>query len=75
MGEGMKAKVKLPRSRRGWVFLGVFVGVILLGSWPVIPLFSRDVLVFGLPLLMVWSCVIVFLSTFVMWLSNRMGVK
>ncbi len=71
----MKAKVKLPRSRRGWVFLGVFVVVILLGSWPVVPLFNRNALVFGMPLLMVWSVAIVFLSSFAMWLSARMGVK
>jgi hypothetical protein len=71
----MRAKVKLPRSRRGWVFVGVFVAVVLLGSWPIIPLFNRNVLVFGMPLLMVWSVAIVFLTSFTMWLSGRMGVK
>lgn len=56
--ETMKAKVKLPKSRRGWVFLGLFVAVILPGNWPVVPLFNRNVLLFGLPLMTVWSLVI-----------------
>lgn len=72
----MKArKVRLPKTRRDWVFLGLFVLVVILGSWPVIPLFSQNVVVLGMPLLMLWSYVIVFLTCFLMWLSARMGAK
>jgi len=46
------------------------VGVIVIGLWPVIPLFNSDTIIFGMPVLMVWSVVIVILTTLVMAVCN-----
>jgi hypothetical protein len=71
----MRAKVRLPKTRLGWLFLGLFVLNVLIGTWPFIPLFNHNVIVLGLPLLMVWSYVVVFMTVFLMWLATRVGVK
>ena len=49
---------------------GLVVGVIVIGVWPVIPLFNSDTIIFGMPVLMVWSVVIVILTTLVMAACN-----
>jgi hypothetical protein len=72
---GMKAKLRLPRTRLGWLFLVLFVVNVLIGSWPVIPLFNQNTIVLGLPLLILWSYIIVFTTVFLMWLATRMGIK
>ncbi|WP_156290594.1 hypothetical protein [Oceanobacillus salinisoli] len=69
----MKATFKRPKTSKGWLSLGLIAFIILLGSWPVIHLFNREVIVFGLPLLMVWSIVLIFLTTFTMLFINKIG--
>ena len=67
----MDMRLLMPTTARGWVSLGIIVLAILLGIWPVIPLFDRDVLVAGLPLLMVWSIAMLGITTLAMVLVNR----
>ncbi|HWO78519.1 MAG TPA: hypothetical protein VNM69_21860 [Bacillus sp. (in: firmicutes)] len=69
----MKATFKRPKSAKEWLSFSLIVFVILLGSWPVIPIFNKEVIVFGMPLIMTWSVFIIFLTTFIMWLINRIG--
>lgn len=66
----MKKGIRWPNSARKWVCVGLVVGVIVIGVWPVIPLFNSDTIIFGMPVLMVWSVVIVFLTTAAMVACN-----
>ncbi|MFG6667037.1 hypothetical protein ACGK9R_07995 [Halomonas sp. HNIBRBA4712] len=67
----MRQRFVLPTSRAGWGLLAAFVGLVLAGTWPVIGLFNRVVLLFGLPLMIVWSYVIIFACVAVMLIGNR----
>ena len=66
----MKMGIRWPDSARKWVCFGLVFGVIVIGVWPVIPLFNSDTIIFGMPVLMVWSVVIVILTTAVMAACN-----
>ncbi|MDR5860410.1 hypothetical protein FZZ93_14590 [Halomonas eurihalina] len=67
----MSRLVVLPTSRAGWVLLIVFVAVVAAGIWPVIGWVNRAVLVLGLPLLVVWSYLVIFACFAVMLIANR----
>jgi hypothetical protein len=71
----MKAKIRLPKTRLGWTFFVLFIFNVLIGIWPIVPLFNQNAIVLGLPLLMLWSYLIIFTTTFLMWLSSKMGVN
>lgn len=66
----MNMKFRWPSTKRGWLCLGIIIGVILIGIWPIIPLFNQEILVLGLPLLMVWSIAILFITTAAMVTIN-----
>ncbi|ASN04450.1 hypothetical protein [Virgibacillus necropolis] len=69
----MKATFRLPNTGKGWISLGLIIFVILLGSWPVIPLLNNETIILGMPILMTWSVIIIFLTTFIMWFINKIG--
>lgn len=69
----MKATFKLPKTKKGWFSLCLIALVIALGSWPIVHLFNKKIIVFGFPLLMIWSVVLVFLTTFSMVIINKIG--
>ncbi|MGJ9457432.1 hypothetical protein [Oceanobacillus sp. CF4.6] len=69
----MKATFKRPKTKKGWLSFSSIVIVILLGSWPVIHLFNKEVIIFGFPLLMLWSMILIFLTTFIMIVINKVG--
>jgi len=69
----MKATFKLPKSKKGWLSLGLVILTLLLGIWPVIHLFNQEILIFGMPLLMLWSIIIIFITTAVMVIVNKIG--
>ncbi|MEI3597904.1 MULTISPECIES: hypothetical protein [unclassified Oceanobacillus] len=70
----MKVTVfKRPKTKKGWFSFGAIIVVLLLGNWPVIPLFNKDILIFGFPLIMLWSIILIFVTTFVMVIINRNG--
>ncbi|WP_085993253.1 hypothetical protein [Oceanobacillus senegalensis] len=69
----MKAKFKLPKTGKGWFSVGLIAFVIILGSWPVVHLFNQEIILFGMPLLMVWSIFLIIITTFAMVLINRIG--
>ena len=51
----MKMGIRWPDSARKWVCFGLVVGVIVIGVWPVIPLFNSDTIIFGIPCLLYTS--------------------
>lgn len=61
----------LPTSRAGWGLLIAFVVLVLAGTWPVIGWVNRATLVMGLPLLVVWSYLVIFACVVVMLIGNR----
>lgn len=67
----MRRLIVLPTSRAGWGLLIAFVSLVLAGTWPVIGLVNRATLVMGLPLLVVWSYVVIFACVAVMLIGNR----
>lgn len=69
----VKATFKLPNKGKGWISLGLIVFVIILGSWPVIPLLNNETIILGMPILMTWSVFIIFLTTFIMWFITKIG--
>ena len=71
----MRAKVRLPKTRLGWLFLFLFIIDVMFGTWPFVPFFNQNKIVLGVPLLMLWVYIVVFTTTFLMWLSSKMGVK
>lgn len=46
----------------------------MFGTWPFVPFFNQNKIVLGVPLLMLWVYIVVFTTTFLMWLSSKMGV-
>ncbi|WP_447926585.1 hypothetical protein [Vreelandella sp. EE27] len=67
----MRRSFVLPTSRAGWGLLIAFIVLVLAGTWPVIGLVNRGVLVGGLPLLIVWSYGVIFACVGVMLAGNR----
>ena len=67
----MDMRFRTPTTARGWLSLGVIGIALLLGIWPVIPLFNQNVLVLGLPLILVWSIAMLGITTIAMILVNR----
>lgn len=71
----MRRLIVLPTSRAGWGLLIAFVALVLVGTWPVIGLVNRAILVMGLPLMVVWSYVVIFACVVVMLIGNRIVEK
>lgn len=69
----MKSTFKHPKTGKGWFSLGLLVFVIMLGSWPIIPFFNKEIIAFGMPLLMTWSVILIIFTSFAMWLINKIG--
>ncbi|QJQ96291.1 MULTISPECIES: hypothetical protein [Halomonadaceae] len=67
----MHRLVVLPTTRAGWVLLAAFVLLVVAGIWPVIGWVNRATLIFGLPMLAVWSYVVIFACFAVMLIANR----
>lgn len=62
-------------GRRPWLgFVVAYLTLCMLALWPAITIVNRPVLVFGLPLLMVWSFVIALGVTVVLLIADKMGV-
>ncbi|RKD84003.1 hypothetical protein [Kushneria marisflavi] len=72
-GKTLRQRLIMPRSRRARWLLVAFLLLLAAGCWPVIMLFNRPVVVAGLPLLALWSYVIVFASVALMALGNRLS--
>ncbi|MFI0471921.1 hypothetical protein ACGLWX_04255 [Halomonas sp. HMF6819] len=68
----MRRLFVLPTSRAGWGLLLAFIVLVLAGTWPVIGLINQAALVYGLPLMIVWSYVIIFSCVGVMLVGNRL---
>jgi len=68
----MDMRLRTPRTTKGWISIGIIAFVILIGVWPVVPLFNANTLVLGVPLLMVWSVAILFITTAAMVIINRL---
>jgi hypothetical protein len=62
----------LPTSWAGWGLLTAFVALVLAGTWPVIGLVNRATLVMGLPLMVVWSYLVIFACVGVMLIGNHL---
>ncbi len=67
----MSRLVVLPTCRAGWALLVAFIAMVAAGIWPVIGWVNRAVLILGLPLLVVWSYVVIFACFAVMLIANR----
>lgn len=67
----MERLLVLPTSRAGWGLLIAFLALVLAGTWPVIGWVNRATLVMGLPLLVVWSYLVIFACVVVMLIGNR----
>lgn len=67
----MERLLVLPTSRAGWGLLIAFVALVLAGTWPVIGWVNRTTLVMGLPLIVVWSYLVIFACVVVMLIGNR----
>ncbi|UYF98933.1 MULTISPECIES: hypothetical protein [unclassified Halomonas] len=68
----MRRLFVLPTSRAGWGLLAAFIVLVLAGTWPVIGFINQAALVFGLPLMIVWSYVVIFSCVGVMLVGNRL---
>ena len=60
----------LPTTRAGWGLFIAFVILIMIGTWPVIGWVNRATLVLGLPLMVVWSYLVIFACVGVMLIGN-----
>lgn len=69
----MKSTFKLPKTGKGWFSVFLIVAVIAIGSWPIINIFDKEVIFFGMPLLMFWSVAIIFITTAVMIFIDFIG--
>lgn len=68
----LRTRIITPRSRRARGLLVAFMLLLAAGCWPVIMLFNRPAVVAGLPLMALWSYIIVFSSVALMALGNRL---
>ena len=64
-----------PKTTKGKITAVLFLIIILISSVPFINLVNKPVLVLGMPLLMLWSIVIVLLVVVVLRLALKWGVK
>lgn len=71
MGPSMKHFMVRPRSRRGWLLMIVFLSLVVAGVWPVVSLFNRTSLWWGLPSIVVWTYAIVAGCWVTMLIANR----
>lgn len=71
----MKATFRTPRTKKGWFGVIAILTVVLLGSWPVIPLLNQETILFGMPILMVWSVLLIIITTVTLMVLNKMGVN
>ncbi|MBP5978950.1 MAG: hypothetical protein KA748_01945 [Halomonas sp.] len=71
----MQRLLVLPTTRAGWGLLIAFAALILMGTWPVIGFVNRATLVLGLPLMVVWSYLVIFACVAVMLVGNRIVEK
>ena len=67
----MRRLLVLPTTRAGWGLLTAFVTLIVMGTWPVIGWVNRATLVLGLPLMVVWSYLVIFACVAVMAVGNH----
>lgn len=67
----MRRLLVLPTTRGGWGLLIAFVALVVMGTWPVIGWVNRATLVLGLPLMVVWSYLVIFACVAVMLVGNR----
>ncbi|MGO2146694.1 MULTISPECIES: hypothetical protein [Halomonas] len=67
----MRRLLVLPTSRAGWGLLIAFLTLIAMGTWPMIGWVNRATLVLGLPLIVVWSYLVIFSCVVVMLIGNR----
>lgn len=67
----MRRLLVLPTTRAGWGLLIAFAALVLMGVWPVIGWVNRATLVMGLPLLVVWSYLVIVACVAVMLVGNR----
>jgi hypothetical protein len=67
----MRRLLVLPTSGAGWGLLIAFIVLVMAGTWPVIGLVNRATLVMGLPLMVVWSYLVIFACVVVMLVGNR----
>lgn len=67
----MRCLLVLPTTRAGWGLLIAFVALVVMGTWPVIGWVNRATLVLGLPLMVVWSYLVIFACVAVMLVGNR----
>ncbi|MCK1803407.1 hypothetical protein MTQ12_10165 [Brevibacterium sp. R8603A2] len=66
----MNMKVRWPRTGRGWISFAIIMAVVIVGLWPIVALFNHAGLVLGVPALVFWSIVILFLTTGAMVVVN-----
>ncbi|MDW0113112.1 hypothetical protein QT711_07930 [Sporosarcina saromensis] len=71
----MKATFRTPKTKKGRFGLLAILFIVLLGSWPVIPLLNNETILFGMPLLMVWSVFLIILTTTTLVVLNKIGVN
>lgn len=69
----MKNTFKTPKTGKGWLSVFLIFFVIAIGSWPIILLVNKDILILGMPLMMIWSVMIIFLTTFMMIFIDKIG--
>lgn len=67
----MRRLLVLPTTRAGWGLLTAFLALLAMGTWPVIGWVNRATLVLGLPLMVVWSYLVIFACVVVMLVGNR----
>jgi len=67
----MRRLLVLPTSRAGWGLLIAFVTLVAMGTWPVVGLVNRATLIMGLPLMVMWSYLVIFACVIVMLVGNR----
>lgn len=66
----MRLLLVLPTTCAGWGLLIAFVALIVMGTWPVIGWVNQATLVLGLPLMVVWSYLVIFACVAVMLVGN-----
>lgn len=62
-----------PKSAKSKAFFIMYAILALCGLWPVIAIFNRPVLFFGLPLLEVWSFFVAIATAAVLFLADIRG--
>lgn len=72
----MKPTFKLPKTGKGWFGLSLIIFDLIIGCWPIILLFNKKTIVFGMPIMMTWSILVIIFTTLTLLVLNKMeGVK